>query len=292
MAFVQYQTTVDWDSTLTDLGYTSDGYVESAVKTTTGAPTATAGKFITAAQILNKVSGITYTNTGTTASPVWSVLGGGGGGGMAIGDSIADADAGSILYVDGTGNLTQDVGFTRTSTGVTKVLSTFGPAMTEFQVSDNLFGLGFSGVGNKLSVGADSVIDTLNSAGGNLFKAVSMQFADGSVTDSNTTKGIYGVVVQDATNTNSGTISVKIAESKLVNKVASAEYGTSYLSGKLKFGHVNGSNYIEYDTITGLHKITNVPTYADDAAAISGGLTTGNLYKTTTGGITALNIVP
>ena len=74
MAHVQYQTSVPWDSTLTDLGYTSDGYVESAVKITTGAPTATAGKFIPAAQIKNKVSGITYTNEGTTASPVWSAI--------------------------------------------------------------------------------------------------------------------------------------------------------------------------------------------------------------------------
>lgn len=35
-----------------------------------------------------------------------------------------------------------------------------------------------------------------------------------------------------------------------------------------------------------------IPSYADDAAAISGGLSSGYLYKTTTGGITALNIVP
>ena len=45
-------------------------------------------------------------------------------------------------------------------------------------------------------------------------------------------------------------------------------------------------------SFSNLLKINNVPSYANDAAAISGGLTTGNLYKTTTGGITALNIVP
>lgn len=120
MAHVQYQTSVPWDSTLADLGYTSDGYVESAVKTTTGAPTATAGKFIPAAQILNKVSGITYTNTGSTASPTWTALGGGGGG-IAIGDAITDADAASILYVDASGNLTQDANFTRDSSGNTLI---------------------------------------------------------------------------------------------------------------------------------------------------------------------------
>lgn len=54
---------------------------------------------------------------------------------------------------------------------------------------------------------------------------------------------------------------------------------------------VNGTQ-ITINDITKLVKITNVPTYANDAAAITGGLTTGHLYKTTTGGITALNIVP
>jgi hypothetical protein len=74
MAHVQYQTSVDWDATLTDLGYTSAGLVESAVKITSGAPAATAGKFIAAAQIKNSVTGITYTNEGTTASPVWNAI--------------------------------------------------------------------------------------------------------------------------------------------------------------------------------------------------------------------------
>lgn len=38
--------------------------------------------------------------------------------------------------------------------------------------------------------------------------------------------------------------------------------------------------------------IPDVPTYANDAAAISGGLVTGQLYKTTSGGSTVLKIVP
>ena len=37
---------------------------------------------------------------------------------------------------------------------------------------------------------------------------------------------------------------------------------------------------------------TLVPTYADDAAAGVGGLTSGQLYKTTSGGSTFLKIVP
>lgn len=77
---VQYKTSVDWDVTLIDLQYTDidnaivKGLVCFAVKITTGAPTATAGKFIPGAIIANGVSGVLYVNTGTTASPVWSVI--------------------------------------------------------------------------------------------------------------------------------------------------------------------------------------------------------------------------
>jgi len=82
MAFVQYQTTVDWDVTLKDLGYVDSdtigssfaGLVESAIKVTSGAPTATAGKFIPGAIVKNAVTGVLYVNTGSTASPVWSVI--------------------------------------------------------------------------------------------------------------------------------------------------------------------------------------------------------------------------
>lgn len=79
---VQYSTDVIWDSTLKDLEYTDastmptalQGLVQSAVKVTSGAPTATAGKFIPGAIIQNAVSGVLYANSGTTASPVWSVI--------------------------------------------------------------------------------------------------------------------------------------------------------------------------------------------------------------------------
>lgn len=79
---VQYQTTVDWDVSLFDLEYTDSstapaamqGLVKYAIKKTTGAPTATAGKFIEAAIIANAVDSAAYLNTGTTASPVWTLI--------------------------------------------------------------------------------------------------------------------------------------------------------------------------------------------------------------------------
>ena len=80
---VQYRTVVDWDATLIDLEFVgSDASVPTAirelvkyaVKITTGAPTATAGKFIRGAQVANAISGVTYINTGTTASPVFQTV--------------------------------------------------------------------------------------------------------------------------------------------------------------------------------------------------------------------------
>ena len=79
---VQTYTKVSWDDTLIDVEYTDTdtcptamaGLAIFAVKTTTGVPTATAGKFIPGAIISNSVSGVIYSNTGSTASPVWSVV--------------------------------------------------------------------------------------------------------------------------------------------------------------------------------------------------------------------------
>lgn len=79
---VQTYTKVSWDDTLIDVEFTDTdtcptamaGLVKYAVKTTTGAPTATAGKFIPGAVIANGVDGTQYQNTGTTASPVFEVV--------------------------------------------------------------------------------------------------------------------------------------------------------------------------------------------------------------------------
>ena len=67
-------------------------------------------------------------------------------------------------------------------------------------------------------------------------------------------------------------------------------YARSIKIGML--GASGNDTRIEIDDINELVTITNVPFYTDDADATSNGLTTGQLYKTTTGGITSLNIVP
>lgn len=72
MAWLNYVRNVGWDTTLKNLGLIEDGLVIDGQKTTSGAPTATAGKFAPGAEIINLVTGIHYINTGTTASPVWT----------------------------------------------------------------------------------------------------------------------------------------------------------------------------------------------------------------------------
>ena len=52
------------------------------------------------------------------------------------------------------------------------------------------------------------------------------------------------------------------------------------------------STVIQINDSTQLITLTNVPTYASDALAIAAGLSTGNLYKSTTAGVTNLHIVP
>lgn len=81
MAHVQYKMTVEWDADLRDIGYADtlggnpiSGLVVNATKITTGAPAATAGYFAPGAIIQNAISGVLYSNTGSTASPVWSVI--------------------------------------------------------------------------------------------------------------------------------------------------------------------------------------------------------------------------
>lgn len=65
-----------------------------------------------------------------------------------------------------------------------------------------------------------------------------------------------------------------------------------YVNSLVTLGGGTNLTRITVDDVNMLVKITNVPSYADDAAAATGGLVTGNLYKTTSAGSTFLKIVP
>lgn len=81
MANINFDTVVKWDVAMADVGYADadngtilKGLAINGIKTTTGAPTATAGQWLPGALVQNVVSGILYRNSGTTASPVWSAI--------------------------------------------------------------------------------------------------------------------------------------------------------------------------------------------------------------------------
>lgn len=78
-----FKTNVDWDTSLRDLSFTSviasmptgfQGLVIECLKITTGAPTATVGKFAKGAKCYNIFDGTWYKMTGTTAAPAWTLV--------------------------------------------------------------------------------------------------------------------------------------------------------------------------------------------------------------------------
>ncbi len=114
---MQNLTNVTWDLTLTDLemiasnAFTRQAGIANlfqfAVKFTTGAPAATAGKFIAGAQILNSKDGTWYENTGTTDSPTWSLVPSSGSGiSQLTGDVTAGPGSGSQAATIGNNKVT------------------------------------------------------------------------------------------------------------------------------------------------------------------------------------------
>jgi hypothetical protein len=71
---MQYRTVVGWDLDIVDCELGSDGLVVRASKKTVGVPTAVAGVYAPGALVQSKgAGGVLYQNTGTTASPVFTV---------------------------------------------------------------------------------------------------------------------------------------------------------------------------------------------------------------------------
>lgn len=71
---IQYIRNVGWDTTLVDLETDEKSLVVRALKTTAGAPAATAGKFEPSAFVQNIADGSIWQNKGTTASPNWYLI--------------------------------------------------------------------------------------------------------------------------------------------------------------------------------------------------------------------------
>ncbi len=67
--FIQYNRTVDFSTVIINAGKNQDNLITCGQKTTAGAPSNTANKYIAAAMIQNIADGLWYRNAGTSASP-------------------------------------------------------------------------------------------------------------------------------------------------------------------------------------------------------------------------------
>lgn len=251
--------------------------------------------FTKGALLVQATDGTTYQNTAEDGdTPTWGILGGGGGGGIAIGDTVTGADKRRIMFLDGDNKLTQDSGFTRQVDGQTLFSSTFGTDIVSYSMDSDLFSTGVPGIGIKIqNAGGEVGRFGFASDGGDLVNLFQIDFTDTSKSSTVIGKNSYELAIKGTTNKQSDLIITDVS-TELSSSDASNTYGTKTLNGVTTLGKTSGSfpTKVIVDAINSTVTVTNVTTYADDAAAATDGLTSGMLYKTTTGGITALNIVP
>lgn len=226
-----------------------------------------------------------YLNTGSVAVPAWTAVGSGGG--------SLTGGKNEIVYFDGSNNPTSDDNFTRQADGQTAFESTFGTDIVSYQMSSDIFGLGVKGIGTKVAdVSGNFVADFVAAYGGSVQKATLASFVDTSATTVTQSKNLYKIEVKGTT-TDTGELITATDEVAHTTTSGSNRYGFQKIGNATRMGKVAGSGgtYIEHDVITGISKILGVPEYADDAAAVTGGLVSGQIYKTTGGGSSVLKIV-
>ena len=214
------------------------------------------------------------------------------------GGSPAGSDT-QIQYNNG-GSFGADSGFTRDATTKnTNISATYGDD-TFSEILNSAILTNITGIAQTLnSISGDTAFHGIyrDSEKGDLYSKNEIVLSDGSMVSEKIDMGTFANVIYayDGSSFLSGTSVIASDAINIYNDVgAGNELGFFVEEGTLLLGNRNGGNgtKITIDDINEQITITNVPTYANDAAAITGGLTTGMLYKTTTGGITALNIVP
>lgn len=153
--FIQYHRTLSWTSVIINAGTNGDGLITCAQKTTTGAPAATANKYIAGCIVQNLVSSKLYVNSGSTASPVWSEIDTGAGLTLPLSITDSTSTTGTSLAIIASA-LTTGVGLALSAVGLTtgKIYRAVAAAATMvgagryFEANDgatNVFGIGPNG---------------------------------------------------------------------------------------------------------------------------------------------------
>ena len=209
------------------------------------------------------------------------------------GGSPAGSDT-QIQY-NNAGAFSADSGFTRTSTGVTNISSTFSGETLQYQITDNLLGSGKNGILTQLTVPLGSLMDYTFSDDGDITSTKTLSYPSATATtqiESTTNRYSAGVTV----GTNKGGLEIRSQESQLI-KITDLdginEYKTGFTTtgGYAKVGDINGGNstYIKVDDLNQQITIGNIKAYDDDTAAGTAGLTAGMVYMTTGSGSASLN---
>jgi hypothetical protein len=151
-------------------------------------------------------------------------------------------------------------------------------------------------VTNNLATGASAIIvtnyDNVNNIAVAIANVANGDFDSGFKFDDTET------LIKYKNNTTGLDSSIRLDANSVITAYTldgTTEYQTVLGDGRFKiFDSTNNIKYLIIDIINSSMTInpTLVPTYADDAAAGVGGLTSGQLYKTATGGSTFLKIVP
>lgn len=222
----------------------------------------------------------------TTTQDIADLAGGGGG-------SPSGSDT-QIQY-NNAGAFGADAGFTRTSTGVTNISSTFGDETLQYQITDNLLGSGKHGILTQFTVPLVSLTDFTFSDGGDISSQKTLSYPSASTTtysafsyDNYSAKVTIG--------TDQGSLEIRSQESsltKITDLDGINQYKTGFRTsgGSATIGDIDGGNNtkITIDDLNEQITISNLPAYDDDTAAGVGGLTAGMVYMTTGSGSAPLN---
>jgi len=213
------------------------------------------------------------------------------------GGSPAGSDT-QIQY-NNAGAFGADSGFTRTSTGVTNISSTFSGETLQYQITDNLLGSGKKGILTMFTTPLGSLMDYAFSNSGDIASAKTLSYpSDTATTESEFSYNKYSAKVTIATD--QGNLNITSQESSLtkitdLNGINQYKTGFTTTGGYAKVGDIgdgigggNGTS-ITIDDVNEQITIGNIKAYDDDTAAGTAGLTAGMVYMTTGLGSAPLN---
>lgn len=224
---------------------------------------------------------VTVTNDPINKKIDVEVTGGGG----------TPAGSDTQIQYNNAGAFGADAGFTRTSTGVTNISSTFGSSTGQFSISNNLFGFGIKGIATNFSVNSNNYSEVVYDVGGGPRKIFEILYSDTRKSE---------IILQpnnvslSAKGTTSDVSRIALYEdsSSVFTTISGIDYGFRSEAGVVTIGNLISAHgtYISVDDLNQQITVNNVPTYDDDTAAGTAGLTAGMLYMTTGSGAAPLNV--